>query len=107
LGILNLTNKTRVVSHCGLAITLTCILRQKRNHENSNISPCKNTIFQKSSQRNQNSSRYLSLKEGSLFCLVVMDASDHVLGVFGKLSMRRVHGLGHDVWTSRAKVLEY
>jgi len=40
------------------------------------------------------------MKEGSLFCFVVIkdplnwDASDCVLGVFGKLSMREVHGLG-------------
>jgi hypothetical protein len=31
---------TRGVSHCGLA-------RQKKNYENSNISPCKNIIFKK------------------------------------------------------------
>jgi hypothetical protein len=31
---------TRGVSHCGLA-------RQKKNDENSNISPCKNIIFKK------------------------------------------------------------
>jgi hypothetical protein len=35
---------------------------------------------------------YLSMKEGSLFCFVVMrstwDALDDVLGVFGKLWMR-------------------
>jgi hypothetical protein len=34
------------------------ILRQKKNYGNSNISPCKNIIFQKSSERNQNPSRY-------------------------------------------------
>jgi hypothetical protein len=28
------------------------------NYENSNISPCKNRIFKKSSKRNQNPSRY-------------------------------------------------
>ncbi len=37
----------------------------------------------------------LSMKEGSLFCFVIMKftelgcASDHVVGVVGKLSMRR------------------
>jgi len=31
---------------------------QKKNYQNSNISPCKNIIFKKSSKRNQNSSRY-------------------------------------------------
>ncbi len=34
------------------------ILRQKKNYENSNISPCKNIIFKKkASKRNQNPSR--------------------------------------------------
>ncbi len=40
---------------------------------------------------------HLSMKEGSLFCFVLplnWDASDRVLGVFGKLLTRRVHGLG-------------
>jgi hypothetical protein len=49
---------TRGVSHCGLAITLKGILRQKKNCANSNISPCKNIIFKKSSKRSQNPSRY-------------------------------------------------
>jgi len=36
------------------------------------------------------------------------DASDHVLGVFGKLSTRRsACAWFHDVWTCGAKVLEY
>jgi len=34
------------------------ILRQKKNYENSNISPCKNVIFKKSSKKSQNLSRY-------------------------------------------------
>jgi len=41
-----------------LPFTLISILRQKKNYENSNISPCKNIIFKKSSKRNQNLSRY-------------------------------------------------
>jgi hypothetical protein len=41
-----------------LPFTLKCILRQKKNYENSNISPCKNIIFKKSPKRNQNLSRY-------------------------------------------------
>jgi hypothetical protein len=43
-----------------LPITLKSKLRQnKKNYGNSNISPHKNTIFKKkSSQRNQNRSRY-------------------------------------------------
>ncbi len=38
--------------------TLKSILRQKKNYRNSNIFPCKIIIFQKSSERNQNPSRY-------------------------------------------------
>jgi hypothetical protein len=34
------------------------IIRQKKNYGISNISPCKNIIFKKSSKRNQNPSRY-------------------------------------------------
>ncbi len=41
-----------------LPFTLKSILRQKKNYGNSNISPCKNIIFKKSSKRNQNTSRY-------------------------------------------------
>jgi hypothetical protein len=37
--------KTRGVSHCGLAIYIKKILRQKKNYGNLNISPCKNIIF--------------------------------------------------------------
>jgi hypothetical protein len=41
-----LKKKTRDVSHGGLAIYITkCILRQKKNYEISNISPCKNIII--------------------------------------------------------------
>jgi hypothetical protein len=42
-----------------LPFTLEGILRQKKSYENSNISPCKNIIFKKSSKRNQNPSRYI------------------------------------------------
>jgi hypothetical protein len=42
-----------------LPFTLKCILRQKKNDGNPNISPFKNTIFKKKScKRNQNPSRY-------------------------------------------------
>jgi hypothetical protein len=45
---------TRGVSDYGLAIyILKGILRQKKNYENSNISPCKNVIFKKSSKKSQ------------------------------------------------------
>jgi hypothetical protein len=37
-----------------LPFTLKSILRQEKNYGNSNISPCKNIIFKKSSKRNQN-----------------------------------------------------
>jgi len=37
---LNGTNKTRGVSHCGLAIYMKKDLRQMKNYGNSNISPC-------------------------------------------------------------------
>jgi hypothetical protein len=44
-----------------LPVTLKGILlRQKENDENSNIPPCKNIIFKKSSKRNQNPSNYNS-----------------------------------------------
>jgi hypothetical protein len=38
--------------------TLKCVSGQKKNYGNSNISPCKNIIFKKSSKRNQNPSKY-------------------------------------------------
>jgi hypothetical protein len=41
-----------------LPFTFKSILRQKKNYENSNISPCKNIIFKKILSRNQNPSRY-------------------------------------------------
>jgi hypothetical protein len=41
-----------------LPFTLKPTLRQKKNYENSKISPCKNIIFKKSSERNQIPSRY-------------------------------------------------
>jgi hypothetical protein len=50
------------------------------------------------------------MKEGSLFCFVLYlwDASDRILGVFGKLSTRRcAWAWFHGVWTCGAKVLEY
>jgi hypothetical protein len=37
-----------------LPFTIKRILRQKKNFENLNISPCKNIIFKKSFKRNQN-----------------------------------------------------
>jgi hypothetical protein len=40
-----------------LPSTLRSILRQKKNYENSNISPCKNIILKRSSKKNQNPSR--------------------------------------------------
>jgi hypothetical protein len=57
----------------------------------------------------------LPMKEGSLFCFVLQlwdppntDASDHVIGVFGKLLTRRgAWAWFHGVWTCGAKVLKY
>jgi hypothetical protein len=48
------------VSHYDLAIYMRkSILRQKKKYEkNSNVSTCKNVIFKKSSERNQNLSKY-------------------------------------------------
>jgi hypothetical protein len=40
-----------------LPFALKSILRQKKNYENSTISPCENIIFKKSFKRNQNPSR--------------------------------------------------
>jgi hypothetical protein len=43
-----ITKKMRgVSSHCSLAIYIQNILRQKKNYENSKISPCKNKILKK------------------------------------------------------------
>jgi hypothetical protein len=45
-----------------LPFALKSILRQKKNYENSTISPCENIIFKKSLKRNQNPSRnYISI----------------------------------------------
>jgi hypothetical protein len=50
---------TRGVSHyVALPFALKSILRQKKNDENSTVSPCENIIFKKSFKRNQNPSRY-------------------------------------------------
>jgi hypothetical protein len=51
--------ETRGVTHCGLDIYIKRYLKAKKNnYENSNISPGKNIIFKKSSERNPNPSRY-------------------------------------------------
>jgi hypothetical protein len=41
---------TRGVSYCGLAIYIESIFMQMKNCGNSNISPCKNVLFKKSSK---------------------------------------------------------
>jgi hypothetical protein len=41
-----------------LPFTLKSILRQKENYGSSFISPCKNIMFKKSSERNQNPSTF-------------------------------------------------
>jgi hypothetical protein len=58
MRILHPSSKTRGVSHMALPFTLKSILRPKKDYGNSNISSYKNIIFQKSSKRNQNPSRY-------------------------------------------------
>jgi hypothetical protein len=50
--------KQGVCHTVALPFTVKSILRQKKNYGNSNISPCKNIIFKKSSKRSQNPSRY-------------------------------------------------
>jgi hypothetical protein len=52
------TPETRGVSHYGLAIYIKKYLKAKKNYGNSNISPCKNIIFKRSSKTNQTPSRY-------------------------------------------------
>jgi len=48
-------NKTRGVSQCSLAIYIKKYLKAKEEcFGNSNISPCKNIIFKKSSKKNKN-----------------------------------------------------
>jgi hypothetical protein len=53
-----LTKQQGVFNFVALPLTLKSILRQKKNYGNSNILPCKDTSFKKSSKRNQNPSRY-------------------------------------------------
>jgi hypothetical protein len=47
-------NKQGVCYAVAWPFTLKSILREEKNYGNSNISACKNMIFQKSSKRNQN-----------------------------------------------------
>jgi hypothetical protein len=52
-------NKTKGVTHCDLAIYIKNYLKgEKKTYGNSNISPCKNIISERSFKRNQNPSRY-------------------------------------------------
>jgi len=54
------SSATRVVSHFGLAIYIKKVSYDKRRlMENSNILPCKNIIFKKSSKRNPKSFKIL------------------------------------------------
>jgi hypothetical protein len=50
-----------------LPFTLKGILRQKKNGGNSNISPCKNIVFKKSSKKSQNPSRYYNSRTNLKF----------------------------------------
>jgi len=49
--------KQGVCHDVALPFTLKSISRQRKNYGNSNILPCKNIIFKKSSERNQNPAR--------------------------------------------------
>jgi hypothetical protein len=42
-----------------LPFTLKIVLREKKNYGNSNVSPCKNIIFKKSSKRNKKTFKIL------------------------------------------------
>jgi hypothetical protein len=46
------------VSHCGLAMYIKNYLKGKEELSKLKYSPCKNTIFKKSSESDQNPSRY-------------------------------------------------
>jgi len=50
----DVTSKGCVTLCVALPFTLKSILMQNKNYGYSNISPCKNIIFKKSSKRNQN-----------------------------------------------------
>jgi hypothetical protein len=50
------------VSYYGPDIYIKNILKKKMNYANTNIATCKNIIFKKSSQRNQNTSRYYNFR---------------------------------------------
>jgi hypothetical protein len=52
LGVCQLIINKGVCHTVALPFTLKSTLREKKNYGNSNISPCKNTIFKKSSKRN-------------------------------------------------------
>jgi hypothetical protein len=54
-------NKIQENKTVALPFTLTSLLRPMKNYGNSNISPCKNIIFKKSSKRNQKSFEILKL----------------------------------------------
>jgi hypothetical protein len=56
---LNLKDQKKNKGCVTMSFTLKIyILRQKKNYGNSNISPCKNKIFKKSSKNFENPSRY-------------------------------------------------
>jgi hypothetical protein len=42
----------------GVSFIIGRCWKAKENYEDSNISPCKNVVFKKSSKRNQNHSKY-------------------------------------------------
>jgi hypothetical protein len=55
----NFSNVKQGVCHnVASPFTFKSISRQRKNYGNTNILPCKNIIFKKSSKRNQNPARY-------------------------------------------------
>ncbi len=59
--------KQGVCHNVALPFTLKSISRQRKNYGNSNILPCKNIFFKKSSKKNQNPSRDYNSKTNLKF----------------------------------------
>ncbi len=88
------------VSHCGLAI---CIKKyqQKKNHGNSNISPCTNITFKKSCKRNQNPSRYYNSIITNLKFIVSLDPIEPSMTRLGRFFIYSLTKLHKIWWTSQ------
>jgi hypothetical protein len=70
--------KQAVCHTVALPFTLKRILRQKKNYGNSNISPRKNIIFQKSSKKNQNPSKYYNQSQVSTQAKISCFKNPHI-----------------------------